>query len=304
MSEGDFASAAMLRLIQLGLQRQGIAVSALRPPRGAHVPLAVKRALVDQLLRDHGPQVLLCIGQAVHDARDEPALVALAMAREPLDLIARWQRLERFVHSRHRVFIEQSGDGSVLLRHGSLDTERPPSAAEDLLVFGVLVALVERVGTDGSQARFAGDSRWRWQHGCWIERAVPQDVSRWALSWNRGVHRPVAPWAADDDWVGAAHRVLCADPGRHWTLRTLARDMNTSPRSLQRQLGVGRSSFSALLLETRLALSAKLLAQSQQSPAEIGYVCGFSDQAHFTRRFKEHSALTPGTFRAQFSVLR
>ena len=304
MSEGDFASAAMLRLIHLGLQRQGIAVSALRPPRGAHVPLADKRALVDQLLGDHGARALLCIGQAVHDARDEPALVALAMAREPLDLIARWQRLERFVHSRHRVFIEQSGDGSVLLRHVSLDTERPPSAAEDLLVFGVLVALVERSGIDGLQTRFAGDSRWRWQHGRWIEGAVPQDVSRWALSWSPGVHRPVAPLAADGDWVGAAHRVLCTDPGRSWTLPTLARDMNTSSRSLQRRLGAGGSGFSGLLLEVRLAQSAKLLADSQQSPAEIGYVCGFSDQAHFTRRFKGHSALTPGQFRAQFAVLR
>lgn len=301
----DFAAAAMMRLIPLGLRRQGIAAAALKPSCGAHVPLADKRALADALLREHGAPVLLRIGQAVHDARDEPILVALMMARDPLDLIARWQRLEGFVHSRHRVFIEHAGADNAVLRHVSLDTERPPSRAEDLLVFGLLVAFIERLGTDGLQARFAGDSRRWWQHGRWIESALPKDVSCWALNWSPGRGaRPLAGPVADDGWVGAAHCVLCADPGRHWTLPALARDLNTSPRSLQRRLLAGGSGFSGLLLEVRLAQSAKLLADSQQSPAEIGYVCGFSDQAHFTRRFKGHSALTPGQFRAKFAVLR
>ena len=300
----DFASAAMLRLIQHGLRRQGIVVPALRRPRGAHVPLTDKRALVGQLLHDHGAQVLLRIGEAVRDVRDEPALVALSAAREPLDLIARWQRLERFVHSRHRVLAEQSGDASVLLRHVSLDAGQPPSAAEDLLVFGLLVALIDRLGTEGLQARLAGDARGRWRQGRWMEQALPKDVSIWALTWSPAIPRPAARPAAERDCVAAAHRLLAADPGRHWMQQTLARDMSTSPRSLQRRLCAGQSSFSALLLEVRLAQSAKLLTNSRQPLAEIGYVCGFSDQAHFTRQFKRHTALTPGKFREQFAAMR
>jgi AraC-like DNA-binding protein len=49
---------------------------------------------------------------------------------------------------------------------------------------------------------------------------------------------------------------------------------------------------------------ARLLAESPQSPAQIGYLCGFSDQAHFTREFKRHSAVTPARFREQFAVAR
>lgn len=303
----DFASAAMLRLIQYGLRRQGIVVPVLRRQRGAHVPLADKRALVDQLLRDHGAQVLLRMGEAVRDARDEPALVALSVAREPLDLIARWQRLERFVHSRHRVLVEQSGDSGLVLRHVSLDPGQPPSAAEDLLVFGLLVALIDRLGTAGLQARLLGDKRRRWRQGRWMEQALPKDASRWVLTWSPAVPRQAARPAArpmtDHDWVAAAHSLLDADPGRRWTLPTLARDMGTSARSLQRRLCAGQSSFSVLLLEVRLAQSAKLLANSRQPPAEIGYVCGFCDQAHFTREFKRHTALTPGKFREQFAAM-
>ncbi len=298
----DFASAAVLRLIQCGLRRQGIAVPVLKRPRGAHVPLADKRALVDQLLRDHGAHVLLRMGEAVRDLQDEPALVALSVAREPLDLIARWQRLERFVHSRHRVLVDQSGDGGVLLRHASLDAGQPPTAAEDMLVFGLLVALIDWLGTEGLQARLVGDPRSRYRQGQWMEQPLPKDVSTWALTWSPAGPRPAARPAADHDCVEAAHRLLAADPGRRWTLQTLAGDMSTSPRSLQRRLAAGQSSFSARLLEVRLAQAAKLLANSRQPPAEIGYVCGFSDQAHFTREFKRHTALTPGKFREQFAA--
>jgi len=99
----DFAAAAMLRLIGLGLKRQGIAWPAPAPAaaRGAHVPLGDKRRLLDALLQQHGAEALLRIGEGVRDASDEPALVALTLARDPADLVARWQRLERFIHSRH-----------------------------------------------------------------------------------------------------------------------------------------------------------------------------------------------------------
>ena len=299
----DFASAAMLRLIQHGLRRQGIVIPALRRPRGAHVPLADKRALVNQLLRDHGAQVLLRIGEGLRDARDEPAMVALSLARDPLDLIERFQRLERFIHSRHRVLIEQSGGAGLVLRHVSLDPGLPPSAAEDLLVFGLLVALIDRLGTVGLQARLVGDIRGRWREGRWMEQALPKDMSNWELTWSAGVPRPVARPAADHDCVDAAHRLLAADRGRRWTLQTLARDMSTSARSLQRRLAAGQSSFSALLSEVRLAQSAKLLVNSRLPPAEIGYICGFCDQAHFTREFKRHAALTPGKYREQFAAM-
>ena len=77
-----------------------------------------------------------------------------------------------------------------------------------------------------------------------------------------------------------------------------------SARSLQRHLAAHDSGFGVLLRQVRLARSARLLAETPQSPAQIGYVCGFSDQAHFTREFKRHSAVTPLRFRQQFALAR
>ena len=80
--------------------------------------------------------------------------------------------------------------------------------------------------------------------------------------------------------------------------------MHCSARSLQRHLAAHDSGFGVLLRQVRLARSARLLAETPQSPAQIGYVCGFSDQAHFTREFKRHSAVTPVRFRQQFALTR
>ena len=37
------------------------------------------------------------------------------------------------------------------------------------------------------------------------------------------------------------------------------------------------------------------------STAEVGYMCGFADQAHFTRQFKRHTAMTPALYRSEFA---
>lgn len=299
MSDVDFAAAAMLRLIGQGLARQGLTPPTVAPPSGAHVALADKRALAARLLQAHGPLVLLRIGEAVREARDEAVLAALLPARDPFDLLARWQRLERYIHSRHRIRLEARGECSMRLRHVSLDALRPPSTGEDLLVFGLLIALLEMLGAQALAARPAGSAApWRAQ-GRWQSTAPFPDVACWELRWQDMANSAPAPAGPAD--ADLAHRLLAADPGRPWTLRALAEDMALSTRSLQRRLSDQRCTFSALLRQVRLAHSARLLTGSKAPPAQIGYLCGFADQAHFTREFKRHAALTPARFRQEFA---
>ena len=306
----DFASAAMLRLIRLGLARQGLPLPAATglPGRGAHVPLAHKRQLLEGLLSRHGPLALLRIGEAIADAPDEPALVALALATSPPDLLARWQRLERFVHARHRVLVQPDGAGSLRLQHVSLAAQAPPTPAEDLLVLGLLVALARLIGTQGLQVR-AGDATtlWQWQAGRWQARAAPlpdsAPLAGWHWQWQPLAHATAPPQQPGADWTGSARRLLEGDPARSWTVAALAAGLGCSPRTLQRQLARQGQRFSHLLMDVRLAASARLLATTAQPAAAIGYHCGFADQAHFGRAFKHHSAMTPAQYRSAFQAV-
>lgn len=281
----DFAAAAMLRLIRRGLQAQGL--PAPPPPRApALVPLADKRALLHALMQRHGPAVLLRIGEAVQDAPDEPTLTALTAARDPADLIARWQRLERFVHSRHRVQVLAAGAGWMRLRHASTMAGEPPLPAEDLLVWGLLVALLRRIGTAAVAHDLAGRSE-----------ATELVQIRWQPAVPAAGRMP--PAAADT--VAAARARLAADCAAPWSLARLAADLGLAPRTLQRRLAGEGSHFSALWTEVRLAASARMLADGAESTAQIGYLCGFADQAHFTRCFRRHTALTPARYRSEFA---
>ena len=280
----DFASAAMLRLIRLGLQRQGLATD-LRDQAQALVPLQDKRALLTALMQQHGPEVLLAIGDAVLDAPDEPTLTALILARDPADLLARWQRLERFVHSRHRTRVLAAGPGRLQLQHVSLQPGQPPWPAEDLLVWGLLRGLMQRIG--------AGELR------CEVDA---HDNAIASYHWRPAL--AATPPTAAVDALQAARAALAADVAAPWTLARLADALGLAPRSLQRRLAAEGSSFSALWTAVRLAQSARLLAEGPVSTAEIGYCCGFADQAHFTRRFRQHTALTPARYRAEFAAGR
>lgn len=298
----DFSAAAMLLLIREGLKLQGVEVVLPPPPKGAHISLTEKRALLEDLERRFGQTTLLKLGNAIHQHRSTPVLVPLALARNPVDLINRWQRLEKFGHSRHRVDIVESDERRLVLAHVARIGPIPPTSSEDLLIFGLLYSLLDLIGANGLRARPSGTRRWAAENGVWLDDLAIGKTSQWEFRWDgisdeRDLCEPVAD---PSDWVEKARAHLAFDPGRKWTLDALAIDLGTSVRSLQRWLRQDQSSFSLLLAQTRAGEASTLLSTSDHSPAEIGYVCGYSDQAHFTRDFKRYTAFTPIGFRERF----
>ena len=83
------------------------------------------------------------------------------------------------------------------------------------------------------------------------------------------------------------------------TLDTLARCAGmTRPgflRAFKRQTGCTPHQY---LLEKRVAVAAQMLRTSRIPIAEIAAALGFSDQPHFTRRFKQLMRVTPARYRA------
>lgn len=302
----DFASAAMMKLVGQGLRRQGLAPPPPVPVQQGRVALQDKRALLAGLWQAVGPTAIARIGEAIQDVHEEPTLRALVLAVDPWDLLSRWQRLERFVHSRHRTRMDALGPGRARLQHVSLSSGQAPTPAEDVLVFGLLVALCERVAGRPVQARPVGGRHWLRRDGQWRDGPWPQTLHTWELRWDAAdvagdPHPPEAHPASGDRWLEALHTALRADPGRPWRVDDLARVCALSARSLQRHLARRQLCFSGLLTAARVQCAADLLTTSGLSVAEVGYHCGFADQPHFSRQFRQSTAMTPARYREQFA---
>jgi AraC-like DNA-binding protein len=296
----DFASATMMRLVAMGLARQGISV-CLPPQSGSRVPISQKRDVLDAVLAEHGPLAVLSIADAAPHMPPEPVVQALTLARDIDDLFDRWHRLERFSHGRNTVETRRIADGCVRLTHRARDGGPPPSCPESLLVLGLLTVLVEMIGAaEVSLVTETGDV-WRLD-GAWHAPALTPAVGSMLLLAPQSAARACRfDDSPGEDPILEMRRRLVADPVRRWTLAELAAEAGASPRTLQRRLALRSSSFSRLLAEARLEVAASFLCDGRgPGLAEIGFLAGFSDQAHFARTFNRAVGTPPGAYRADF----
>ncbi len=297
---GDFASAAMMRLVAAGLARQGFAVS-LPPVAGAYVPQSQKRHVLEAILSSHGPGAILAIADAARHMPPEPVAQALVRARDIADLLDRWHRVERFSHARHTVETERvSGDG-YRLNHRARDDGPPPSVAESLLVIGLLTVLAEMVGSAFVTLTSEAGDVWR-ENGQWRRELSSLDVTSVILTARSvPVTAPRPEFDVSDDPFEKLRDRLTADPVRRWTVMDISAELGTTPRTLQRRLARRSVSFSRLVADARLQVAASHLCDPQGAGlAEIGFLAGYSDQARFSRSFQQAVGTTPKAFRVNF----
>lgn len=319
----DFASAAMVRLLLNGMRSLGLDTSAVqpqRPPADAHVPLDLKQHVVALAVGQAGLSCLLKLGRGARLSTDDPTHRAITSARDARDLFERWARLEGYVHSLHRVELVDVRADTAVLRHLSRVPGSTPGAAEDLVVLGVMLALLEAIGLQDVRAEIEGQP-------VYPEAAEPAlrqlaehaRTATWHLRWQARGHaghadsarRPKAePACTPTDlcsslpWPDIAHRcasVLLGDLLRRRTMRGIARDIGTSARSLQRSLSVAGITYSSVLAEARSRAAAWWLLESELPIAQVGFLAGYSDQPHFTRDFKRRIGLAPGRYRENFA---
>jgi AraC-like DNA-binding protein len=298
----DFASAAMMRLVAAGLMRQGLSMP-LPAPAGARVARNDKHAVLERLHAAHGPRAVLALADAAPDMPPEPLVQALTRARDPADLFERWHRMERFSHGRHTVRTEPVGAGAFRLVHAARDGGAPPSPAESLLVLGVLTVLSEMTGSGAVTLAAEDGAVWR-RERAWTARAGSPFRGPVLLS-----VAPARAVPAQDDGRGPADPVdrlrarLAADPVRRWTLADLASVHGMSARTLQRRLAERSLSFSRIVADARLQVAASYLCKARgPGLAEIGFLAGYADQAHFARAFNRAVGTTPRAYRADFQA--
>jgi AraC-like DNA-binding protein len=84
-------------------------------------------------------------------------------------------------------------------------------------------------------------------------------------------------------------------------LETVSRSLNTSARTLQRQLSERDTSFNTLLTIYRQELSQQYLKDKNLSLTDISFLLGYAEQSVFTRAFKSWYGITPKEFRNQLT---
>jgi AraC-like DNA-binding protein len=299
---GDFASAAMMRLIMAGLGRQNISIPAPKLS-GARVPLGLKRQLLESIEKTHGISAIVGIADALERLPEEPVLLALARATSVQDLLMRWRRMERFSHGRHFIDIDVTSPHFATIQHRALIADKPPVRCESALVIAVISLLCERVvagpvmvtSSSGEIAR----SSYKWTGNLPVDWSVRFTLAAPSVV----ISEPVLSTKSRSDEAEILNQLVASDPVRRWSIREMAVQLGVSSRTLQRKLNDQQTSASEIIRRVRLNLAAtQMLESPNASLAEIGFLCGFSDQAHFTRTFTLHVGTTPNGYRAGFAT--
>lgn len=104
--------------------------------------------------------------------------------------------------------------------------------------------------------------------------------------------------SGDSQLLGKFWSCLEAHYREHWTLDRYADHLHISISTLNRLCHKHTGENPKTILQERLLLEAKKrLIYTRQSVEEIAYFLGFKDQAYFSRFFKNHLGVTPGTYR-------
>jgi AraC-like DNA-binding protein len=101
-----------------------------------------------------------------------------------------------------------------------------------------------------------------------------------------------------DGRIFKAIQIMRADLARRWTVAMLAKIVGLSRPAFARRFlrGVGQSPL-RYLARCRMELAAELLRGSEAGIAEIAVQVGYDSEFAFSRAFKRHHGVPPGTFR-------
>lgn len=257
-----------------------------------------KRSLVDRVLHKHGPGLLLSVGQHLHLIGETPVATVFRRSANPHVLAEKWQRLERYHHASHRTRIEPLGDEGWECRRHSLASM--PTPGENCLIAGLLMGLVQWVGARDCRLGIAGSELrpFDLRHA---DLPPEEPLETFRIVWSpfrtgcipERHPRPESSADMADRLAG----LLAGDIGRSWKIGDAAGQMAVSTRSLQRHLAADGCSFSTALRRERMRQATELLTRTDTPLAEIGYCCGYADQAHFQRDFRRVTNMTPKRFR-------
>jgi AraC-like DNA-binding protein len=309
----DFASTAMVRALLRGMAGLGLRLPEVGDKlTQATIPLELKRVVVQAAVDQAGVAVLPLLGRGLHDLTREPTHLALTAGRSGASMLERWQRLERYIHAKHRIQGLGLSPTSARVSHTHKDNGPAPLAEEDLVVCGVLCALLEANGLHSVRATAADIELYpKPDSNAVLQCAQQGQTATWLLTWQGGLDKvsdldltvswgQVAPSTWSRFAFAAGDHVARCLP-EPVSVDDAAAALGMSRRTFQRTLAAENLSHQHIQSEVRFRLAAWYLLESQIPIAEIGFVCGYSDQAHLTREFNRRVGIPPARYRCLFS---
>lgn len=277
--------------------------------------------LWDEVSLSLGPDAIaLWVCGAVRAEAFAPALFASLCSPNLIVALERLARFKALVAPIRLEVIETDGGVTARVHWPPGEMQPPASLVHTELMLLVMLA---RVGTrhtvspvrvhtattpptGSSYAEFLGTPMRPGRHHEVVFSR--EDATRAFLSANDELWRIFEPelrtrLATLDESAGLRQRIRAALhealPAGLVTIEPVAQRLAMSPRTIQRKLAGENTSFSAIVQETRDALSRYYLGTTTMTVAEIALLLGFDEPNSFYRAFREWSGETPRQFRAR-----
>ncbi len=196
-----------------------------------------------------------------------PVVVTLVNVPDPLLICEKLLRLDRYCATGTRLRVDRVAERSLTV---AIEQATPDSLDSRM---AILHGLLLRAGLH--DLKIDGDT----------------------ITWSDAPEIPDLESGESTRLTDHVQHLIATDPARAWRIEDAARHLGLSSRSLQRYLLAEGGTFSDALRLARTEVSASLLRKSDLSLGEIGFTCGYADQAHFQREFRKVSGQTPRSFR-------
>jgi AraC-like DNA-binding protein len=308
-SDDDMTGSALVKLMEASFRRQRLNLPRLKIRKdGAHASLTDKVTVAETVLRLYGPGPLLNVGASISEMARDPLGAALLCAPSGRSLFDRWQRLERYVHTRHPIVMFDVTDSTARLDHQG-DLDDPPSVAINFVLAGLFAHLLLAIGCQHvklaiGHKKQAVPIELDLFNGC-AAQINSRDTGLWHYDWKEAPQHSMLPRLdatasnkAGRQLSGQLYEFIKHDLLHIWSLAQAAAILAVSQRTLQRRLSDEGLTLTALRRRAQIESASRHLLSERVSLSAIGYVCGFSDLPHFTRVFRKHVGMPPSAFRA------
>jgi len=129
-----------------------------------------------------------------------------------------------------------------------------------------------------------------------LEKPLPGDNLELAIANDRIAEDYIA--ALEPDRIATEVRTLLIEllPSGDASQDSIARQLNRSLSTLQRQLAGEGTNYKEIREQTRAELAEEYVREGRYSLSQIAYLLGFSDQSNFSRAFRRWTGKSPGQY--------